>query len=91
MSFVVLMRPARDGVEDQREVLEAHWAYLRELHEQGTLVAAGPSWVGDDPFGVGIFRIDDRAELDEIVAADPAVTGGWLTPEIRPIWLVVGK
>jgi hypothetical protein len=29
VSFVVLMRPARPGVEEEREVLEAHWAYLR--------------------------------------------------------------
>ena len=91
MSFVVLMRPARPGVDQERAVLEAHWEYLRELHAQGKLIAAGPSWVGDDPFGVGIFPLDDRAELEALVAADPAVSGGWLTPEIRPMWLVVGK
>ena len=91
MSFVVFMRPARPGVEEQREMLEAHWAYLRELHADGKLLAAGPSWVGDDPFGVGIFALDDRDELEAIVAADPAITSGWLVPEIRPMWLVVGK
>jgi uncharacterized protein YciI len=91
VSFVVLMRPARPGVEEQQDVLAAHWDYLRGLHADGKLVAAGPSWFGDDPFGVGIFPLDDRDELDALIAADPAVTSGWLTPEIRPIWLVVGK
>jgi uncharacterized protein YciI len=91
MSFVVLMRPTRPGLEEQHDVLSAHWDYLRELHADGKLVAAGPSWAGDDPFGVGIFPLDDRAELDSLIAADPAVTSGWLTPEIRPLWLVVGR
>ena len=88
MSFLVVMRPARAGIEDERELLEAHWSYLRKLHDDGKLVVAGPSWIGDDPFGVGIFDLDDRAEVEAIVAADPGVTGGALTPEIRPMKII---
>lgn len=88
MSFIVIMRPARAGIEGEQHVLEAHWAYLRQLHTDGKLVVAGPSWVGDDPFGVGIFDLKERAEVEAIVAADPAVTSGWLTPEIRPMRIV---
>jgi uncharacterized protein len=88
VSFVVLMRPARDGIENELEVLQAHWAYLQELKDAGKLVVAGPSWTGDDPFGVGVFALKDRDEVEAIVAADPAVTSGWLTPEIRPMKIV---
>ena len=88
MSFLVVMRPTRAGIEGETELLEQHWAYLRELHASGKLVVAGPSWVGDDPFGVGVFDLKDRAEVEAIVAADPGVTGGILTPEIRPMRIV---
>jgi uncharacterized protein YciI len=88
VSFLVVMRPARDGVEQETELLQEHWAYLRELHAGGKLVVAGPSWVGEDPFGVGVFDLKDRAEVEAIVAADPAVTSGLLTPEIRPMMIV---
>lgn len=68
MSFLVVMRPARDG--------------------NGNRVVAGPSWTGDDPFGVGIFDLRDREEVEAIVAADPAVTSGAMRAEIRPLRIV---
>jgi uncharacterized protein YciI len=88
MSFVVFMRPARPGVENELEMLQSHWEYLRTLHADGKLVVAGPSWTEEDPFGVGVFDLKDRAEVEAICAADPAVTTGWMTPEIRPMTIV---
>jgi uncharacterized protein YciI len=88
MSFLVIMRPAREGVEQETAMLEAHWEYLRALHVDGKLVVAGPSWLPEDPFGVGIFDLEDRAEVEALVAADPAVTSGALRPEIRPLRIV---
>ena len=88
MSFLVVMRPARDGIESEQEMLDAHWDYLRRLHADGKLVVAGPSWTGDDPFGVGIFDLRDRDEVEAIVAADPAVTSGAMRAEIRPLRIV---
>lgn len=88
MSFLVVMRPARDGIESEQEMLDAHWDYLRRLHADGKLVVAGPSWTGDDPFGVGIFDLRDREEVESIVAADPAVTSGAMRAEIRPLRIV---
>ena len=35
MSFLVVLRPAREGIENEEELLQAHWAYLRELKEGG--------------------------------------------------------
>ena len=88
MSFLVVMRPARDGIESEQEMLEAHWDYLRRLHADGKLVVAGPSWTGEDPFGVGVFDLRDREEVEAIVAADPAVTSGAMRAEIRPLRIV---
>ena len=88
MSFLVVMRPARDGIESEHEMLEAHWDYLRGLHAAGKLVVAGPSWTGDDSLGVGIFDLRDREEVETIVAEDPAVTSGAMRAEIRPLRIV---
>lgn len=68
MSFLVVMRPARDGVEDEHGLLQQQKA--------------------SDPYGVGIFDLKERADVEAIVAADPAATSGLLTPEIRPMWIV---
>ena len=88
MSFLVIMRPAREGLEQEPELLREHWAYLRELHASGKLVVAGPSWVDGDPFGVGVLDLRDRAEVEAIIAADPGVRSGLLTPEIRPMTII---
>ena len=56
---------------------------VRERAE-GRLVLAGPSALPADTFGLGIFDQNDRVEVEAIVAADPAVTGGIMTAEIRP-------
>ena len=88
MSFLVVLRPARDGIEREHDLLEAHWGYLRRLHAGGKLVVAGPSWTGEDPFGVGVFDLRDRAEVEAIVAADPAVASGAMRAEIRPLRIV---
>jgi uncharacterized protein YciI len=42
-----------------------------------------------DTFGLGIFDLKDRAEVEAIVAADPAVTSGLMTAEIRPYRIAV--
>ena len=88
MSFLVILRPARDGIEEEHDMLEAHWRYLRQMHEEGTLVVAGPSWVVDDRFGIGVFDLRERAEVEAILAEDPAITSGAMQAEIRPMRIV---
>ena len=88
MSWLVVLRAAREGVEDEREMLEAHWAYLRRLHAEGKLVVAGPSWTGDGPYGVGVFDLRERDEVEALLAEDPAITSGAMQAEIRPMRIV---
>jgi uncharacterized protein YciI len=58
---------------EDRELLMAvrprHRDYLGKLIESGAVVAAGP-WA-DDLGGFTIFRVEDRAGLDELIAQDP--------------------
>jgi len=88
MSWLVVLRAAREGIEDEREMLEAHWAYLRRLHAEGKLVVAGPSWTGDDPFGIGVFDVRERAEVEAALAEDPAITSGAMYADIRPMRII---
>jgi uncharacterized protein YciI len=89
MSWLVVLRPVREEMpfeptEEESRIVSAHYAYLEQLRAEGRLVLAGPSALPGDTFGLGIFEQDDRAEVEAIVAADPAVTGGIMTAEIRP-------
>ncbi|SES27816.1 YciI family protein [Actinokineospora terrae] len=47
----------------------AHRDYLRPMVESGRVLAAGP-WA-DGTGGFVVLRAADRAELDELLAADP--------------------
>jgi uncharacterized protein YciI len=89
MSWLVVLRPVRaempfEPTDEETRIVSEHYAYLKRLRSEGRLVLAGPSALAGDTFGLGIFDQDDRAEVESIVAADPAVTGGIMTAEIRP-------
>ena len=89
MSWLVVLRPVREEMpfeptEEESRIVSDHYEYLKRLRAEGRLVLAGPSALPGDSFGLGIFEQDDRAEVEAIVAADPAVTGGIMTAEIRP-------
>src|SRR5262249_17269439 len=73
-----------EPTEEEARIVSEHYEYLKQLRAEGRLVLAGPSAVPADAFGLGIFDQDDRADVEAIVAADPAVTGGIMTAEIRP-------
>jgi len=89
MSWLVVLRPVREEMpfeptEEESRIVSAHYEYLKQLRADGRLVLAGPSALPGDTLGLGIFDQDDRAEVEAIVADDPAVTGGIMTAEIRP-------
>jgi uncharacterized protein YciI len=94
MSFLVILRPVRDEMpfdptEDEARVVGDHYDYLVKLRDEGKLVVAGPSIKPGDTFGIGVLDLDDEAEVQAIVAADPAVTSGVMTAEIRPMRIAV--
>ncbi|HEY5693881.1 MAG TPA: YciI family protein [Gaiellaceae bacterium] len=94
MSWLVVLRPVREEMpfeptEEESRIVSEHYEYLKQLHGEGRLVLAGPSALPGDTFGLGIFDQDDRSEVEAIVAADPAVTGGVMTAEIRPYRIAV--
>lgn len=89
MSWLVIRRPVREEMpfeptEEEEQIVAEHFAYLQKLHAERRLVLAGPSPVPGDTFGIDVYDIEDRAELEAILAADPAIARGIMTAEIRP-------
>jgi len=94
MSWLVVLRPVREEMpfeptDEEVRIVSEHYAYLKQLRSEGRLVLAGPSALPGGTFGLGIFDQHDRIEVEAIVAADPAVTGGIMTAEIRPYRIAV--
>jgi uncharacterized protein len=80
-------------VSDQDKLADSrprHREYLRALVEQGKVGAAGP-WA-DDSAGFAIYQVADRAELDELLAADPYTIDGVAASRTVNEWkLVLGS
>jgi uncharacterized protein YciI len=94
MSWLVVLRPVRaempfEPTNEESRIVSEHYAYLKQLRAEERLVLAGPSALPGDTFGLGIFEQDDRADVEAIVAADPAVSSGLMTAEIRPFRISV--
>ena len=56
-------------MERIQKTVEAHRAYLRQLHAQGKMVCSGP-FVPREGGGL-LLRIDDPSEIAALLAKDP--------------------
>jgi uncharacterized protein len=63
---------------------DAHLAHLARLHDDGVLLAAGPT---DDPAYRGVCLFRGGADAATYAAQDPAVRAGRLRPVVLP-WQV---
>ena len=86
-TWLYILRPPRqsfsnDMSEDEREITQAHVAYLRQLLEDGRLILAGPSL--SPLFGVVVVEADDEGEARRIACADPFVSSGLQSMELSP-------
>jgi len=79
-----------DLTEDERDALQdAHLDHLAALHEAGTLIAAGPTGIGNPDEvlrGVSILNVGVE-EARALKEADPAVQAGLFSIKCVP-WMV---
>jgi len=85
--FLAIYRPPRptfgsDATEEEERVVGEHFQYLKRLLAEGKLLIAGPC--EDASMGLAVFEARDEAEARNILALDPAVTGGVFRGEIKP-------
>ena len=75
MKFFVVTMSHPDGPEWGQHVMP-HVEYLKGLIVAGKLCASGPVIGGDLRAGLLLFTVEDRTELDALIAADPFAIEG---------------
>ena len=71
--------------EEESAVVSEHFAYLRDLSDEGVVIMAGRT-LNTDPssFGIVILRAESDKEAEERMMSDPAVAKGVMKSEIFP-------
>lgn len=93
---VLLVRPPHPPEFDKArldEIQEGHMANIRRLHSEGKLLKAGPfeDYSGRNVRGMFILKTDQLEEAKALVATDPAVKAGRLTPEFLKWYVEKGS
>ncbi|MDY0000368.1 MAG: YciI-like protein [Polyangia bacterium] len=89
--FLLLYDYVENVVERRAPFREAHLALAREAEGRGRLLLGG-AFADPVDGAVLVFRVEDRAEVEAFVAADPYVQNGLVTRwRIRPWTVVVGS
>ncbi len=92
--FIYFIHPTRPDMVQQptdaeSSLLKAHFSYLKDLLDQGTVLLAGPSM--EPPYtGIVVFKAPDRTAAQSIMDNDPAVHGGVFTARLSPFRCSLG-
>jgi uncharacterized protein YciI len=82
------LHPPRDDfaatmTDDEKSVWAEHFDRLQRLLAAGQLILAGPT-LGRVNTGVAVFEAPGEDAARQIMAADPAISGGYARGELRP-------
>ncbi|MBC6446761.1 YciI family protein [Actinokineospora xionganensis] len=75
-----------DDADRLAEVRPAHRAYLQELVATGHVLGGGP-WA-DGTGGFVVVKVENREELDKILAVDPYTTEGIAAARVIREWTI---
>lgn len=83
-SFFVMFRAIIDPTKAKYAALE-HYRWIIGLEKEGLVFASGPLFADENAPGVGmtVFRVGDREVAARLAAADPFITSGAATFEIK--------
>jgi uncharacterized protein YciI len=82
----VLLRTGPNKVPvgpERDEMFKGHFANMKRLSDEGKLALAGPFDGVDGWRGLFIFAVTDIEEAKSLVATDPVVVKGEMTPEFH--------
>ena len=69
----------------EEEILDQHFAYLKDLTEQGIVLLAGRTLTTDEnSFGIIIFKAGSEESARHLMNNDPAVKHGVMRAELYP-------
>lgn len=72
-----------DMTAEERAIMDRHVAYSTEYAKKGIAIVFGPVMDPKGVYGIGVYQVKDEAEMDEILAHDPA--NGLLQFEVIPM------
>jgi hypothetical protein len=72
-----------DMTPDERAVMQRRVAYWSEKAAQGIAIVFGPVMDPKGVYGMGVYKVEDEAEMRRLIDADPA--NGLLQYEITPM------
>jgi len=79
-----------DMTPEERSVMARHVAYWSEKATRGIAIVFGPVMDPKGVYGIGVYQVQDEAEMNELIERDPA--NGLLSYEVLPMpRAVVGK
>jgi uncharacterized protein len=89
--FIYILHAVRAGLltegptPSESEVVERHFAYLRDLTARGVALLVGRTMTTDQrTFGIALLRVESEAEAERMMLGDPAVAEGVMTAELFP-------
>lgn len=89
--YMVLLSkgPHRAEITDTAQINKiqsGHLANITRLYDMGKIVVAGPFADNGNYRGIFIFDCATQAEVEQLLATDPAIAAGRLSYEIHP-WM----
>ncbi len=72
-----------DMTTGERAIMERHVAYWSEKVSRGIAIVFGPVMDPKGVYGMGVYRVEDEAEMQRLLDQDPA--NGLLKYEILPM------
>jgi uncharacterized protein YciI len=63
-----------DMTAEEKQVMQRHVAYWSETAAKGIAVAFGPVLDPRGVYGIGVYKVDDLAHMQRLIAEDPAGT-----------------
>jgi hypothetical protein len=61
-----------DMTAEERDIMERHVAYWTGFARQGIAIVFGPVADPAGFWGMGVYRVEDEAEMQRLLAEDPA-------------------
>ena len=76
--------------ERERQVIDAHFAHLRRLADDGVVLMAGRTLdTGPATWGIVVFTAPSLAEAEAVMRVDPAIAQGVMHGELFPYRVAV--
>ncbi len=72
-----------DMTANERAVMQKHVVYCSEKAAKGIAIVFGPVMDPNGVYGIGVYNVNDEAEMREIIKHDPA--NGLLQYEFFPM------